>query len=71
MFYSIDSVAIDFNPVANNRQYWIIYFVVFLIIGNTFFINLFVGVMISTFNREKDLLGKNFLLTPYQRMWVE
>jgi Ion transport protein len=70
MYYSVDSVGIDFNPINNNRKYWIIYFVVFLIIGNTFFINLFVGVMISTFNREKDLLGKNFLLTPYQRMWV-
>jgi Ion transport protein len=27
--------------------------------------------MISTFNREKDILGKNFLLTPHQRLWVE
>ena len=40
---------------------------IFLVIGNTFFINLFVAIMIQTFNREKDLLSKNYIITEQQR----
>ena len=32
--------------------------------------NLFVGVVINTFNDEKEKLGKNHLLTESQREWV-
>ena len=34
-----------------------------MIVGNFFLLNLFVGVVISTYNREKEVLGRNFLLT--------
>jgi hypothetical protein len=33
--------------------------------------NLFVGVVTSTYNREKDNLGKNYLLTENQKKWIE
>jgi len=45
------------NPI------WILYFVIFIIVGAFFFLNLFVGVVISTFNTEHDKLGGNNLLT--------
>ena len=35
----------------------------FIIVGNFFVLNLFVGVVISTFYYEKEKLGKLFLLT--------
>jgi hypothetical protein len=35
----------------------------FIILGNFLVLNLFVGVVVSTFNREQQILGKNFLLT--------
>jgi len=32
-------------------------------LGNFLVLNLFVGVVVSTFNKEQHILGKNFLLT--------
>jgi hypothetical protein len=37
--------------------------VLILIIGNFFFMNIFVGVIVAKYNREKELAGKNHLLT--------
>ena len=42
---------------------WVIFFIVFIIVGGFFFLNLFVGVVISTFNSEHEKLGGNDLLT--------
>jgi len=42
-----------------------------MIVANFFLLNLFVGVVISTYNREKETLGRNFLLTEKQRKWLE
>lgn len=47
-----------------------IFFVIIIIIGNFFLMNLFVGVIITTYNREKELLGKDFMLTQEQKKWV-
>ena len=41
----------------------VLFYIVFIILGNFLILNLFVGIVISTFNREKEILGKNFLLT--------
>jgi len=64
MFNGIDSIAVDYQMKENFTPFWSLFFVFFIIVGNFFVLNLFVGVVISTFNREKELLGKNFLLTP-------
>jgi hypothetical protein len=39
------------------------FFLVFVIFGAFFITNLFVGVVISAYNRESQRLGKDFLLT--------
>jgi hypothetical protein len=49
----------------------VIYFVIVVIIGNFFLINLFVGVIITTYNREKELVGKDFMLTDLQKKWIK
>ena len=63
MFASINTTQIDYVPIKNNNLYWILFFIVFIIVGSFFLLNLFVGVVISTFNREKDKIGGNNLLT--------
>ena len=63
MFSGIDAVGMHKQPVRDNAMYWIAFFVFFIIVGNLFILNLFVGVVISTFNSEKEKLGKDFLLT--------
>ena len=34
-------------------------------------LNLFIGVVISTFNREKERIGMNNILTDRQKDWLE
>ena len=49
----------------------IIYMIILVIIISLLFLNLFVGVVIETFNREKENLSFNSLLKPSQRSWIQ
>jgi len=71
MDYGLDSVGIDMAPRYNHRQYWVFFFIFFIIVGNFFVLNLFVGVVISRFYKEKETLGKSFLLTKKQKEWLD
>lgn len=63
MYAGIAATEIDYVMTDKNNPYWSIFFIVFIIVGGFFLLNLFVGVVISTFNREKDKIGGNNLLT--------
>ena len=64
MFLCAASTSIDYIPDEENLSVpWIIFFIIFIIVGSFFLLNLFVGVVITTFNRQKDLIGGNNLLT--------
>lgn len=71
MYAGMASNGVDMVPKQYNSPYYFIYFVLFIIVGNFFITNLFVGVVISTYNREKEKLGKLFLLTKDQKKWLE
>jgi hypothetical protein len=53
------------NPIAA------IFFLIVMVIGYFFLQNLFIGVIITQYNREKELMGKNFMLTDKQKKWVK
>jgi hypothetical protein len=57
------SRGIDLIPRQYSNMYASLYFVGFIIIGSFFITNLFVGVVVSTYNREKERLGSGFILT--------
>ena len=65
MMLCATSTQIDYLPLPDSEAsiIWIIFFIVFVIVGCFFFINLLVGVVISTFNIEHDKIGGNNLLT--------
>lgn len=63
MWMGVDKVGIGYEPIQNYAPGWSAFFMLFLIIGSLFVLNLFVGVVIDTFNTEKEKLGKNYLLT--------
>lgn len=48
-----------------------IFFMCWIVFGSFFIQNLFVGVVISEYNRQSEKLGKNFLLTEDQKNWIE
>jgi len=69
------ATATDVDMMPGSRQdpslFWIFFFIFFTIVGSFFFLNLFVGVVISTFNSEQDKIGGNNLLTEEQKEWIE
>jgi hypothetical protein len=68
---AVDSVDIDKQPVLNQNVIWSLFFMVFVFFGNFLILDLFTGVVVQTFNREKEILGKNFLLSDNQKKWIE
>jgi hypothetical protein len=65
MFMSTRIRGVDLVPKYNSSHIYPLIFVVFVIIGNIFITNLFVGVVVSTYNREKDQDGNNYLLSKH------
>lgn len=63
MYIGMSRTGIDKDLVSKNSPGWAFFFISFMIIGSFFILNLFVGIVISTFNREKEKLGRGFLLT--------
>lgn len=63
MYRAAAITDIDINPIPKTNIYYTLFFVLFIIIGSFFMLNLFVGVIISSFNDQKLSYGKNFLLT--------
>jgi voltage-dependent calcium channel L type alpha-1D len=64
MIFTITSVDQDYEPHLNERNpFWIIFFMIFMIVGFFFFLNLFVAVVINTFKTEQDRVGGYDLLS--------
>ena len=49
------------QPVYEDNLYMYIYFVIFIIFGSFFTLNLFIGVIIDNFNQQKKKIGLLFL----------
>lgn len=60
------------QPRINNSSLPIIYFVIFMVFGSQFILNLFVGVIMDNFNKikEKEEWGSLFV-TEDQRQWID
>jgi hypothetical protein len=52
-------------------MYGALFFIAFIILANFFTLNLFAGVVVSTFNRQKEILEKNHMLSTNQSKWIE
>ena len=63
MWDSVDSTEIHQVPKRNNKPGFIIFFMLYMIVCSIFILNLFVGVVINTFNIEKEKLSNNKLMT--------
>jgi hypothetical protein len=71
MYYGISIVGVDRQPEESYNMPTGIFYVMYIIIANFFIANLFVGVVISNYNREKENIGKDFLLSKNQKKWLE
>jgi hypothetical protein len=54
MYDGIDSTKIDMMPSLNSNPYMCLFFFFYMFVGSLFVLNMFVGVTINVFNREKE-----------------
>ena len=71
MWDAVDTTEIYQVPRRNNNPGYILFFMFFMIVLSLFILNLFVGVVINTFNIEKEKLSNNKLLTELQSEYCE
>eukprot|EP00919_Chromeraceae_sp_WS-2016_P046321 GHVR01110071.1.p1 GENE.GHVR01110071.1~~GHVR01110071.1.p1 ORF type:complete len:491 (+),score=101.81 GHVR01110071.1:113-1585(+) len=70
MVDGIDSVGPHKQPKHDHRWWISIYFMLFMIVGNFFAINLFVGVIIDNFTQMKNDRSGGFI-TESQERWLQ
>jgi len=64
--------GIDFQPVPCCNLAWIVFFIIFMLIGFLFLVNAFIGAIVDFFNRERKADGQgSTFATQAQREWVE
>ena len=71
MWHGVDATAIHQQPSRNHNPGIALFFVMFLVIGSLFILNLFVAVVIDTFYQEKEKLSRNNDLTQTQQDYCD
>jgi hypothetical protein len=71
MYQVMAAVDIDIVPVSKSNIYISLYFITFNAVMLFFVINIFSGIVISTFNRERDRINGNYLLTEMQKEYIQ
>lgn len=65
---AVDARGVDLQPSREANLWAYIYFVIFIVCGSFFTLNLFIGVIIDNFNMlKKKVIIKTFFSTFYQR----
>uniref|UniRef100_A0A8C5BEQ8 Sodium channel protein n=1 Tax=Gadus morhua TaxID=8049 RepID=A0A8C5BEQ8_GADMO len=67
MYGAVDSREVEQQPAYEANLYMYIYFVIFIIFGSFFTLNLFIGVIIDNFNQQKSKI--NIFMTEEQKKY--
>lgn len=59
---AVDARGVDLQPSREANLYAYIYFVIFIVCGSFFTLNLFIGVIIDNFNMLKKKVRAMFIL---------
>eukprot|EP00947_MAST-08B_sp_MAST-8B-sp1_P005525 g5525.t1 len=71
MYHAVDCTEQDMQPLRDHAIGWSIYFMLFMVVGHMFTLNLFVGVIIDQFQKTKEKLGGRGLITEEQEAWIK
>ncbi|XP_067843459.1 sodium channel, voltage-gated, type I-like, alpha isoform X1 [Heptranchias perlo] len=70
MYAAVDSRAVEQQPSHEVNLYMYFYFVIFIIFGSFFTLNLFIGVIIDNFNQQKKKFGgQDIFMTEEQKKY--
>ena len=71
MYAGVDAVGKDVAPVRDANEWNALFFILWIVIGGMFLINLFVGVIVDTYTDVKEEADGSKLMTESQRQWVQ
>uniref|UniRef100_A0A8C9PP45 Sodium channel protein n=1 Tax=Spermophilus dauricus TaxID=99837 RepID=A0A8C9PP45_SPEDA len=69
MYAAVDSREKEEQPQYEVNLYMYLYFVIFIIFGSFFTLNLFIGVIIDNFNQQKKKMRKDIFMTEEQKKY--
>uniref|UniRef100_A0A673U4I0 Sodium channel protein n=1 Tax=Suricata suricatta TaxID=37032 RepID=A0A673U4I0_SURSU len=70
MYAAVDARDVNLQPKWEDNVYMYLYFVIFIIFGGFFTLNLFVGVIIDNFNQQKKKIsGQDIFMTEEQKKY--
>ncbi|XP_062434658.1 sodium channel protein type 2 subunit alpha-like isoform X15 [Rhea pennata] len=70
MYAAVDSREVKDQPKYEDNLYMYLYFVIFIIFGSFFTLNLFIGVIIDNFNQQKKKFGgQDIFMTEEQKKY--
>ncbi|KAI5087468.1 sodium channel protein type 4 subunit alpha B isoform X1 [Silurus meridionalis] len=70
MYAAVDSRLVEDQPIYETNLYMYLYFVIFIIFGSFFTLNLFIGVIIDNFNQQKSKIrGQDLFMTEEQKKY--
>uniref|UniRef100_A0A8C0GFX6 Sodium channel protein n=1 Tax=Chelonoidis abingdonii TaxID=106734 RepID=A0A8C0GFX6_CHEAB len=68
MYAAVDSRNVN-QPKYEDNLYMYLYFVIFIIFGSFFTLNLFIGVIIDNFNQQKKKISQDIFMTEEQKKY--
>uniref|UniRef100_A0A673LMC0 Sodium channel protein n=1 Tax=Sinocyclocheilus rhinocerous TaxID=307959 RepID=A0A673LMC0_9TELE len=70
IYAAVDSRGVEEQPIKEINLYMYLYFVIFIIFGSFFTLNLFIGVIIDNFNQQKRMIGcQDIFMTEEQKKY--
>uniref|UniRef100_A0A803VV10 Sodium voltage-gated channel alpha subunit 3 n=1 Tax=Ficedula albicollis TaxID=59894 RepID=A0A803VV10_FICAL len=69
MYAAVDSRDVKDQPKYEDNLYMYLYFVIFIIFGSFFTLNLFIGVIIDNFNQQKKKISQDIFMTEEQKKY--
>uniref|UniRef100_A0A8D0KP67 Sodium channel protein n=1 Tax=Salvator merianae TaxID=96440 RepID=A0A8D0KP67_SALMN len=69
MYAAVDSRDVEDQPYYEDNLYMYLYFVIFIIFGSFFTLNLFIGVIIDNFNQQKKKIRQDIFMTEEQKKY--
>uniref|UniRef100_A0A452IH92 Sodium channel protein n=1 Tax=Gopherus agassizii TaxID=38772 RepID=A0A452IH92_9SAUR len=69
MYAAVDSTDVSTQPKYEESLYMYFYFVIFIIFGAFFTLNLFIGVIIDNFNQQKKKISQDIFMTEEQKKY--
>ena len=70
MWTGVDSYQIGHQPRENENLHWSLFYILFILFGSFFIMNLFAGIVVDTFNQEKEKALGTSSLTGVQKEYL-